>query len=49
MLGIVGAVIDALTQMSLMSLYPAWSWLILIIDGLVIYGLSVHGDEVAEI
>ena len=48
-LGIIIAGLSVLTQMSFMSVYPAWSWLVIIIDGLVIYGLSVHGDEVAEL
>lgn len=47
-LGIMGASINALAQMAFMSVYPAWAWLLLIIDGLVIYGLTVHGDEIAE-
>ena len=48
-LGIIGAALNALTQMTFMSIYPAWAWLILVIDGLIIYGLTVHGDEVAEL
>ncbi len=46
-LGMTGAAMNVLAQMSFMSVYPAWSWLIIIIDGLIIYGLAVHGDEVA--
>ena len=48
-LGIIGASLNALTQMAFLSIYPAWAWLILVIDGLIIYGLTVHGDEVAEL
>ncbi len=48
-LGITGAFLNVLAQMSFMSVYPQWSWLIIIVDGLVIYGLAVHGDEVAEL
>ena len=48
-LGIIGASLNALAMMSIMSVYPAWAWLILAIDGLIIYGLTVHGDEVAEL
>lgn len=47
-LGIVGASLNAVAQFSFMSVYPAWSWFILIVNGLIIYGLAVHGDEVAE-
>ena len=35
--------------MAFLSIYPAWSWLIIIINGLIIYGLTVHGDEVADL
>jgi len=28
--------------------YPVWSVLMLVIDGLIIYGLTVHGFELAE-
>ncbi len=48
-LGIIGASLNLLAHMSFMSVYPQWSWLVIILDGLVIYGLSVHGDEVAEL
>ena len=48
-LGIIGASLSIISQMAFMSIYPAWSWLIIIIDGLIIYGLAAHGDEVAEI
>ena len=47
-LGITGASLNAVAQMAFLSVYPSWSWLILIADGLIIYGLTVHGDEVAE-
>jgi hypothetical protein len=47
-LGIIGASLSVLAQMSFMSVYPGWSWLIIIVDGLIIYGLAVHGDEVAS-
>lgn len=47
-LGIIGASLNLLAQMSFMSVYPSWSWLIIVIDGLIIYGLTVHGDEVAS-
>ena len=48
-MGIIGASLNLLAQMSFMSVYPQWSWLVIILDGLIIYGLSVHGDEVAEL
>lgn len=47
--GIAIAAINLLSQMTFLSLYPAWSWLVIVVDGLIIYGLAVHGHEVAEI
>ena len=47
-LGIIGASLGIITQMSFMSIYPQWSWLIIGIDVLVIYGLAVHGDDVSD-
>jgi len=48
-LGIVVATLNIVAQMAFLSVYPAWSWLVIIVDALVIYGLTVHGDEVAEL
>lgn len=47
--GIMIALFNLLSQMAFLSLYPAWSWLVIVVDGLIIYGLTVHGHEVAEI
>ena len=47
-LGIIVASLNLLAQFAFMSVYPTWSWLVIILDGLIIYGISVHGDEVAE-
>ncbi|MGI9599445.1 MAG: DUF7144 family membrane protein [Acidimicrobiales bacterium] len=38
-----------MSQMAFLSLYPAWSWLIIIVNGLIVYGLAVHGNEFAEL
>jgi hypothetical protein len=48
-LGIIGASLGIISQMTFMSIYPQWAWLIIGIDVLVIYGLTVHGDDVAEL
>lgn len=47
-LGIIAASLNAIAQFAFMSLYPSWAWVNLVINGLIIYGLAVHGDEVAE-
>ena len=48
-LGIIGASFGILSQMAFLSIYPAWSLLVIVVNGLIIYGLAVHGDEVASI
>ena len=48
-LGIIAAALNLLAQFAFMSVYPAWSWIVIILNGLIIYGLAVHGDEVAEL
>jgi hypothetical protein len=47
-LGIIGASLGIIAQMSFMSIYPQWAWLIIGVDVLVIYALAVHGDDVGE-
>jgi hypothetical protein len=49
LLGILGASLNLMANMAFMSLYPAWAWLGVLVNGLVVYGLTVHGDEVAEL
>ena len=46
-LGIVLAVLSAVNAMFTFAAYPLWSATILIVDLLLIYGLSVHGDDYA--
>jgi lysylphosphatidylglycerol synthetase-like protein (DUF2156 family) len=46
--GIVAAGLNVLVQMGFMSIYPQWSWLLIGVNVLLIYGLAVHGDEVAK-
>jgi uncharacterized membrane protein YjfL (UPF0719 family) len=48
LLGIVIAALNALAQLVAIGGYPAWSVIVLVVDGLVIYGLCVYGlDEAA--
>jgi uncharacterized membrane protein (DUF2068 family) len=47
-LAIIAASLNLLAQFAFMSVYPGWSWVVIILNGLIIYGLAVHGDEVAE-
>jgi hypothetical protein len=46
-LGIVLASLSAVNAMFSFAAYPLWSATILILDVLVLYGLSVHGDDYA--
>jgi hypothetical protein len=38
-------VLAALEHIVFLSAYPLWAIILLIIDGLVIYALTMHGDE----
>ena len=38
-----------MAHMAFMSVYPDWAWVLLATDVLVIYGLAVLGDEIAEL
>lgn len=44
--GIIIAIVNAAGQLAALSIYPLWALTILVLDVLVIYALSVHGDEV---
>ncbi len=46
--GMVAGGLNILVQMGFMSIYPQWSWLLIGANGLLVYGLAVHGDEVAK-
>jgi hypothetical protein len=46
--GILWAALVAVAQMAFLSVYPWWSTFIIVMSVLVIYGLTVHGDEVGS-
>jgi hypothetical protein len=43
--GIALAGVNALTQLMFIAAYPAWSIAAMVVDGLIIYGLTVKADE----
>ncbi|HUC95379.1 MAG TPA: hypothetical protein VMR76_00280 [Candidatus Saccharimonadia bacterium] len=45
MVGVVFALLSAITYMAFIPYYPIWSCLIIAMDVVVIYALFVHGDE----
>ena len=45
-IGIIIAVLSALANIAFLSAYPVWSTIIIVLDVLVIYALTVHGSEV---
>jgi len=47
-LGIIIAVISALANIAFLSAYPIWSTIIIAMDVLVIYALTVHGSEIKD-
>ena len=46
-MGLILAVLSAINAMFTFAASPLWSATILVLDGLVIYGLTVHGDDYA--
>jgi len=47
-LGVIAASLNAIAQLSFLSANPIWSTIIIALDVLVIYALTVHGREVSE-
>lgn len=45
-IGIILAVVSAVANVAFIAAYPFWSTIVIAIDGLIIYALSVHGREV---
>jgi len=43
--GVVVALVSAVASLATIEVYPLWSVMILIVDVLVIFALTVHGDE----
>jgi hypothetical protein len=46
--GVILAALSALANMAFISAYPIWSLLIITVDVLVIYALTVHGRELRD-
>lgn len=46
--GVFLAVMSGLAQLAFLNAYPVWSVIVLIVDVLVIYALTMHGTEVRE-
>ncbi len=44
-IGVALAIINAVIELAYFRHYPAWSVIILILDAVIIYALTVHGDE----
>jgi hypothetical protein len=45
--GIIIAILAAVVHLAYFKHYPAWSAVLLFLDAVVIYALTVHGDEFA--
>ncbi len=45
-LGVIWASLILIGQLAFLNVYPVWSILIMVLMILIIYGLTVHGDEV---
>lgn len=48
MVGVLLAGISLFANMAFLSAYPLWSILMIVVDIMVIYALTVHGDEAQE-
>jgi hypothetical protein len=48
-IGVLAAGLSAIAHISTMRVYPIWSMTIIVICVLVIYALTVHGDELKPI
>lgn len=42
------AVLSAVANLAVIGVYPLWAIAALVIDGFVIYAVTLHGDEVRE-
>jgi hypothetical protein len=47
-IGIAGAMLNAIGHLLAIEAYPLWSIIIIVIDGLVIYALTVYGTSLRE-
>ncbi len=45
-IGIILALVSAVTNVVFIAAYPIWSIIVIVVDVLIIYALSVHGREV---
>jgi hypothetical protein len=43
--GVILAVVSAVTNMAFLAAYPIWSTIVIVIDVVVIYAITVHGGE----
>ena len=48
-IGVLAASLSAIAQISTIRPYPIWSMIIIFINVMVIYALTVHGDELKPI
>ena len=48
-IGVIAAGLSAIANISTMRIYPIWSMTIIVISVLVIYALTVHGDELKPV
>lgn len=44
--GVILAMLNFTLQFAFVSVYPVWSIIMMVIDVMIIYALTVHGDEV---
>ncbi len=47
--GVIMALISAVAHMASLNIYPLWSMIIITVDVLIIYALTVHGGELEDL
>jgi hypothetical protein len=46
--GVIVAIVSILVNMAFLAAYPIWSTITIAVDVLVIWALTVHGDELRQ-
>lgn len=48
MVGVIAAVVSALGALTMVDVYPWWALILIAVDILIIYAITVHGNELEE-
>lgn len=48
-IGVAAAIISALGALTMVEVYPLWAIILITVDVLIIYAITVHGNELEEV